>query len=37
MPAVIVVSVVPPILVGLAGQRALQRGLSFGLAGQRRA
>jgi len=37
MPAVIVVSVVPPVLVGLAGQRALQRGLSFGLAGQRRA
>jgi multiple sugar transport system permease protein len=32
MPAVIVASILPPVLVGVAAQRALARGLSFGLA-----
>jgi multiple sugar transport system permease protein len=31
MPAVIVVSLIPPVLVGICAQRALARGLSFGL------
>jgi len=33
-PAVIVVSILPPVLVGLVAQRALARGLSFGVIGQ---
>lgn len=33
-PAVIVVSILPPVLVGLVAQRALARGLSFGLIAQ---
>ena len=37
MPSFIVASIVPPVLVGLAAQRALARGLSFGLVGQTRA
>jgi multiple sugar transport system permease protein len=34
MPSVVVASIVPPVLVGLAAQRALARGLSFGVVGQ---
>ena len=37
MPAVIVASILPPVLVGLVAQRALTRGLSFGLLDQSRA
>lgn len=33
-PAVIVVSILPPVLVGLGAQRVLARGLSFGVIGQ---
>jgi multiple sugar transport system permease protein len=36
-PSVIVLSILPPVLVGLAAQRALARGLSFGVVGQTRA
>jgi multiple sugar transport system permease protein len=36
-PAVIVVSILPPVLVGLLAQRALARGLSFGVVRQRSA
>jgi multiple sugar transport system permease protein len=37
MPAVMVVSILPPVIVGVAAQRALARGLSFGIAGHTRA
>src|SRR5438105_575088 len=33
-PSVIVLSILPPVLVGLAAQRVLARGLSFGVVGQ---
>jgi multiple sugar transport system permease protein len=37
MPAVILVSLLPPVVVGVCAQRALARGLSFGLIGQSKA
>jgi multiple sugar transport system permease protein len=36
-PSVIVLSILPPVLVGLSAQRALARGLSFGVVGQSKA